>query len=80
MVVDALPLLVVVGVVPLLLTVVIVTEVDMLPLVLAMVDLAVVTGVVVAVPGRHWEYLVRFNTVWTEEAHIGLRKRQISTL
>jgi len=58
MVVDALPLLVVVGVVPLLLAPVIMTEVDMLPLVLPVVDWAVVTGVVEAVPGRHWEYPV----------------------
>lgn len=50
-VVDALPSLVFVGVVPLL--VVTLTVVDMLPLGLAVVDMAVVTGVVEAVPGMH---------------------------
>lgn len=52
-VVDALPLLVAVGVVPLLSIVVALTVVDMLPLGSAVVDLAVVAGVVEAVPGIH---------------------------
>jgi len=52
-VVNTLPWLVVVGVVALLLAVMALTEVDMLPLVMAAVVLAVVAGVVGGVPGRH---------------------------
>jgi hypothetical protein len=52
-VVNTLPWLVVVGVVALLLAVMALTEVDMLPLVMAAVVLAVVAGVAGGVPGRH---------------------------